>query len=54
VNRLILTVGGALALGLGLIIAYSIMAETCQDLAIVYGISTFDAIAGGRDINCYV
>ena len=53
-NRFILTVGGALILGLGLIMGYSIVAESCQDLTIVYGIDIFDAVAGGRDINCYI
>jgi len=52
-NRFILTVGGILVLGLGLIVGYSIVADSCQDLSALYGIDVLQAIANGRNINCY-
>jgi hypothetical protein len=53
VNRFILTIGAILVLGLGIIVGYSIVADSCQDLSAIYGIDVLQAIADGRDINCY-
>jgi len=53
VNRFILTIGTILVLGLGIIMGYSIMADSCQDLSAIYGIDVLQAIADGRDIDCY-
>jgi hypothetical protein len=53
VNRFILTIGTILVFGLGIIMGYSIMADSCQDLSVVYGIDVLQAIADGRDIDCY-
>jgi hypothetical protein len=52
-NRFILTVGAILVLGLGVIIGYSIVADSCQELSAIYGIDVLEAVAEGRNINCY-
>jgi hypothetical protein len=53
VNKFILIIGTILVFGLGMIMAYSILADSCQDLSAIYGIDVLQAIADGRDINCY-
>jgi len=52
-NRFILTIGAILVLGLGIIVGYSIVADSCQELSVIYGIDVLKAISEGRNINCY-
>ena len=52
-NRFILTIGAILVFGLGIIMGYSIVADSCQELSAIYGIDVLEAVAEGRNINCY-